>query len=65
MIISDIFRFFAGCLSSWYPNNQVSTNKDIKLRKYILDKIKKNRANNNNLKKTHQVFNKKNYKFIT
>ena len=59
MIISNVLRFFAGCLSAWYPNNKISFNKDIKLRKYILDKIKKNRENNNNLQKTHKIFNQK------
>ena len=59
MIISNIFRFFASCLSAWYPSNQISTYKDAKLRKYILSKIKKTQVSNKNLKKTHQIFNKK------
>ena len=59
MIISNIFRFLAGCLSAWYPNNQISKNKDTKLRKYIISKIKIIQINNNNLQKTHQIFNQK------
>lgn len=59
MIVSNIFRFFAGCLSGWYPNNQISINKDVKLRKYILSRIKKIQVNNINLQKTHQIFNQK------
>ena len=59
MIISNIFRFFLSCLSAWYPSNQISTYKDAKLRKYILSKIKKTQVSNKNLKKTHQIFNKK------
>ena len=57
MIISNLLRFFAGCLSAWYPNNKISFNKDVKLRKYILDKIKKHQVNNNNLQKTHKILN--------
>ncbi len=59
MIISNMLRFFAGSLSAWYPNKKISLNKDIKLRKYILAKIKKIRRNSNNLQKTHKIFNKK------
>ena len=59
MIISDLLRFFAGCISGWYPNNKISLNKDIKLRKYIFTRIKKIKENNNNLQKTHKIFNQK------
>ena len=59
MIISNLLRFFAACLSGWYPNNKISINKDTKLRKYILSKIKETRENNNNLQKTHKIFNQK------
>ena len=59
MIISDLLRFFVGCLSAWYPNNKVSTDKDTKLKKYILKKIKKIQINNKNLQKTHKEFNQK------
>ena len=59
MIFSNILRFFAGSLTSWYPNKKVSVNKDAKIRKFILNKIKKIKINNNNLQKTHKIFNQK------
>jgi len=59
MIVNNILRFLAGCLSAWYPNNKISLNKDTKLRRYILSRIKKLREDNSNLQKTHKIFNKK------
>ena len=59
MIISDLLRFIVGCISGWYPNKKISSKKDAKLRKYILSKVKKIKKDNNNLQKTHKIFNQK------
>ena len=54
MIMSNFLRFFAGCLTAWYPNKKISIKKDIELRRFILRKIKKINVKNVNLQKTHQ-----------
>ncbi len=59
MIMSNFLRFFAGCLTAWYPNKKISIKKDIELRRFILKKIKKIKIKNINLQKTHQIFNTK------
>ena len=43
-MISDIFRNLFGYLSAWYPNKNVSKKKDLKLRKYIINKIKEKKT---------------------
>ena len=51
MIMSNFLRFFAGCLTAWYPNKKISIKKDIELRRFILRKIKKIKVKNVNLQK--------------
>ena len=58
-MINNILRNLFSYLSAWYPNKKVSLKKDIKLRKYIISKIKEKSLNKNNLQKTHRDFNKK------
>ena len=59
MIINNLLRIFAGYLSAWYPNNEISTKKDVELREYILNEINKKKFINKNLQKTHKIFNDK------
>ena len=58
MKLIDIFRTAAASLSSWFPNHQISESRDLKIRGFILDKIKNIKLNNKNLKKTHIEFNR-------
>ena len=59
MILNNLLRMMASLLSSWYPNDQISRSNDLKIRKFILKKIKNTKLNNSNLKKTHIEFNRK------
>lgn len=63
-MIYSILRIMAGSLSSWHSNNQISKSNDLKIRNFILKKIKNTRLNNNNLKKTHREFNVKIFKLL-
>ena len=48
MIINNLLRIFSGYLSAWYPNNEISTKKDVELREYILNEINKKKFINKN-----------------
>lgn len=56
-MISNILRKLSSFLSFYYFNQKVSCEKDLKIRKIILNKIKKINLNKINLKKTHLEFN--------
>ena len=56
-MISNILRKLSSFLSLYYFNQKVSFEKDLKIRRIILNKIKKINLNKNNLKKTHLEFN--------
>ena len=58
MIISNILRTVSGCLSSWYPNDNISFKKDEKIRKQILKNLDEIKIDNRYLKNTHKFFNR-------
>ena len=61
-MISDIIRKLNSCLSAWCKKNKpVSANKDLLIRRYIKNNIESNKIIKNNLKETHNIFNKKLY----
>ena len=59
MILKNILRTLIGYLSSWYPNQKISSKKDLIIRNNIFKKIKKPIINRSELKKTHKIFNDK------
>ena len=63
-MISDLIRTLLSFLSSWYPNSNISKEKDGYLRYEILKRIDKIKVNNQNLQKTHKNFNKKILKLL-
>ena len=61
-MISDITRKLNSYLSFWCKNNDpINNQKDVLIKKYIKQKISHNKINQKNLKKTHDIFNKKLY----
>ena len=61
-MISNIVRKLNSYLSFWCKSNKkINTSKDALIKKYIKDKIKRNKIIETNLKKTHNIFNKEIY----
>ena len=61
-MISDIIRKLNSYLSFWCKKNKpVSANKDLLIKRYIKNNIESNKIIKNNLKETHNIFNKKLY----
>jgi hypothetical protein len=58
-MFEDILRNCIGFLSSWYPTKKVSSKKDLKIRKEIIDRLKDYKIEKKNLKETHINFNNK------
>ena len=59
-MISDYLRKLNSYLSFWCKNNQkVNKAKDILIKDFIKKNLQNNKINIKNLKKTHNIFNKK------
>jgi len=63
-MIIDFFRKFATFLSIFFINKKINLSRDYKIFKKINIKIKENKIDNKNLRKTHQIFNNRLYQLL-